>query len=58
MELARVRDMYFFLLVIENSCSLVDFFWKTEVIGEVYLVRSADENIGGSVVVIYSGYRK
>ena len=31
---------------------LVDILWKTEVIGELYLVRSADENVGGSVVVI------
>ena len=31
---------------------LVDILWKTEEIGELYLVRSADENVGGSVVVI------
>ena len=32
---------------------LVDILWKTEVIGELYLVQSADENVGGSVVVIF-----
>ena len=31
---------------------LVDILWKTEVIGELYLVRSADKNVGGSVVVM------
>ena len=59
MELACVRDILFcYFLVIENYYSLVDLFWKTEVIGELHLVRSADENVGGSVIVIYSGYRK
>ena len=29
--------------VIAIYCSLVDMFWKTEVIGELYLVRSADK---------------
>ena len=37
-------------LVIDNHCSLVDIFWKTEVIGKLYYVRSTDENVGGSVV--------
>ena len=50
--------MFCFFLVIENYSSLVDIFWKTEVVGKPYYVRSADENVGGSVVVIYSGYRK
>ena len=31
-----------------NYCSLVDIFLKTEVIGKLYCVRSADENVGGS----------
>ena len=53
-----LQNMFRYFLVIENYCSLVDIFWKTEVIGELYLVRSADENVGGPVVVIYSGYRK
>ena len=30
--------------------SVVNIFWKTEVIGKLYYVRSADENVGGSVV--------
>ena len=36
-----------------NYCSLVDILWKTEVIGKLYYVRSADENVGGSVVDIF-----
>ena len=52
------RHMFCYFLVTENYLSLVDILWKTEVIGELYLVRSADENVGGSVVVIFSGYRK
>ena len=52
------RHLFCCFLVIENYCSMVDIFWKTEIIGELYLVRSADENLGGSVVVIYYGYRK
>ena len=56
MELTCVCDnMFCRRLVIENYCSLVDIFWKTEVIGKQYDVRPADENVGGSVVVIYSG---
>ena len=31
-----------------------DIFWKTEVIGNLYYVRSADENVGGSEVDICS----
>ena len=46
------RYMFCYFLVIENHCSLVDIFWKNEVIGEPYDVRFADENVGGSVVVI------
>ena len=58
MELTCVCDnMFCRRLVIENYCSLVDIFWKTEVIGKQYDVRPADENVGGSVVVIYSGYQ-
>ena len=53
-----LQNMFRYFLVIENYCSLVDIFWKTEVIGELYYVRSADQNVGGSVVFIYSGYRK
>jgi len=34
-------------LVIDNYCSLVDIFWKTEVIGKLYYVRSTDENMSG-----------
>ena len=32
-------------------------FWKTEVIGKVYCIRSADENVGGSAVDVL-GKRK
>ena len=42
-----------FSLVIENYCSLVDIFWTTEVIGKLYYVRFADENVGESVVDIF-----
>ena len=41
-------------LVVENYGSLVNIFWKTEIIGELYLARSADENVGGSVVDVLS----
>ena len=34
------------------DCTLFQF-WKTEVIGKLYLVRSAYENVGGSVVDIF-----
>ena len=50
------RHMFCHFFVIENYCSVVDIFRKTEVIGELYLVRSADENVDGLVVVIYSGH--
>ena len=40
-------------LVNENLCSLDDVWWKTEVIGKLYYIRSADENVGGSVVDIF-----
>ena len=30
-----------------------DIFWKTELIGKLYYVRSDDENVGGSVVDIF-----
>ena len=33
--------------------SVVDIFWKLEVIGKLYYVRPADENMGGSVVDIF-----
>ena len=45
------RHMLCYFLIIENYCSLVGIFCTTEVIGELYLVRSTDENVGGSVVV-------
>ena len=35
------------------GCSVVDIFWKTEVIGKLYHVRSTDENVGGSVVDVF-----
>ena len=41
-----------FFFVIENYYSLADIFWRTEVIDKLYYVRSADENVGGSVVDI------
>ena len=28
-------------------------FWKTEVFSKLYYVRSADENVGGSVVDVF-----
>ena len=43
----------FVYLVIANYCSLVDIFWGSEVIGKPYFVRSADENVGGSVGVCW-----
>ena len=48
-----LRRFVCYIFVIENYCSLVDIFWQTEVIGELYMVQSADENVGGSVVVIF-----
>ena len=32
---------------------MVDIFWKTEVIGKLYYVRSGGENVGGSAVGIF-----
>ena len=49
------RRLVCYFLVSENYCSLVDIFWKTEIIGELYLVRSTDENANGSVVNILWG---
>ena len=43
MELRCVRDGLSVFFVIENDCSLVDMFWKREVIGKLYDVRSANE---------------
>ena len=48
----RSRRFVCYFFVIENYCSLVDIFCKTEVMSKLYYVRSADENVGGSVVDI------
>ena len=56
MEPTCARDVMFLtrhFLVTENYCSLVDIFCKTEVMSKLYYVRSADENVGGSVVDIF-----
>ena len=48
---SRLFVCYF--LVVENYRSFVDIFWITEVIGKLYYVQSADENVGGSLVDIF-----
>ena len=53
MGLTCARDVLLVFLAIENYCSLADIFLETEVIDKLYYVRSADENVGGSVVDIF-----
>ena len=43
--------VFFFLSLKITSAWLT--FWKTKVIGNRYYVRSADENVGGSMVDIF-----
>ena len=50
MELALRRFVCYFL-VTENYCSLVDIFWKNG--SSWQAVRSADENVSGSVIDIF-----
>ena len=52
-EATCARDVSFAFLVVENYRSFVDIFWITEVIGKLYYVQSADENVGGSLVDIF-----
>ena len=41
---------------------MVDIFWVSEVVGKPYYVRSADENVGGSVgfdfLFLFEGFDK
>ena len=48
-----IRDRYYVRSAGVNvGGSVVDIFWKTEVIGKLYYVRSLGENVGGSVLDI------